>query len=108
MKNLLPKLAVRLSHANIVPVFDLGKVEPADGGTTSYFIAMEYVAGMDLATLLSRARRRSVTLPIGLCVYIVAEIAKDNSRMLATFRNRGFEIQSPMAQDVAMATKVLG
>ena len=70
------KLAVRLSHANIVQVFDLGKVEPSDGSATSYFIAMEYVAGMDLATLLSRARRRSVTLPIGLCVYIVAEISK--------------------------------
>ena len=26
---------------------------------------------------------------------VVAEIAKDNSRMLATFRNRGFEINSP-------------
>jgi len=39
---------------------------------------------------------------------VVAEIAKDNSRMLATFRNRGFEIHSPMGQDVAMATKVLG
>ena len=26
---------------------------------------------------------------------VVAEIAKDNSRMLATFRNRGFEIRSP-------------
>ncbi|MGO9112222.1 MAG: GNAT family N-acetyltransferase [Thermoguttaceae bacterium] len=39
---------------------------------------------------------------------VVAEIAKDNSRMLATFRNRGFEITSPMKQDVAMATKTLG
>ena len=39
---------------------------------------------------------------------VVAEIAKDNGRMLATFRNRGFEIHSPMGQDVAMATKVLG
>jgi eukaryotic-like serine/threonine-protein kinase len=70
------KLAVRLSHANIVQVFDLGKVDQGDDGATAYFIAMEYVAGMDLATLLSRARRRSVTLPIGLCVYIAAEIAK--------------------------------
>jgi serine/threonine protein kinase/tetratricopeptide (TPR) repeat protein len=69
------KLAVRLSHANIVQVFDLGKVEGADGAS-SYFIAMEYVAGMDLATLLSRARRRNAALPMGLCIYITAEIAK--------------------------------
>jgi acetyltransferase len=39
---------------------------------------------------------------------VVAEVAKDNSRMLATFRNRAFELHSPMAQDVAIATKVLG
>ena len=38
---------------------------------------------------------------------VVAEIAKDNSRMLATFRNRGFEIHSPMGQDVAIATRKL-
>lgn len=38
---------------------------------------------------------------------VVAEIAKDNGRMLATFRNRGFEIRSPLEQDVAMATKKL-
>jgi acetyltransferase len=39
---------------------------------------------------------------------VVAEIAKDNSRMLATFRSRGFEIHAPLGQDVAMATKSLG
>src|SRR5579872_6074982 len=44
------KLAVRLSHANIVQVFDLGRVDPPAGGPTSYFIAMEYVPGLDLAS----------------------------------------------------------
>jgi acetyltransferase len=39
---------------------------------------------------------------------VVAEIAKDNSRMLATFRSRGFEIRSSLGQDVAMAERVLG
>lgn len=69
------KLAVRLSHANIVQVFDLGKV--GDSSTTpAYYIAMEYVAGMDLASMLARARRRNVALPLGLCVYVAAEIAK--------------------------------
>jgi acetyltransferase len=38
---------------------------------------------------------------------VVAEVAKDNSRMLATFRNRGFEIASPLEQGVAIATKAL-
>jgi len=74
------KLAVRLSHANIVQVFDLGKVERGQDESPSYFIAMEYVAGLDLASLLDglkRGRRGSEQrLPIGAVVYLCAEIAK--------------------------------
>ena len=70
------KLAVRLSHANIVQVFDLGRVDPVSGDVTSYFIAMEYVPGLDLATLLARCRRAKRQLPVGMAVFIAAEIAK--------------------------------
>jgi acetyltransferase len=38
---------------------------------------------------------------------VVAEMAKDNRRMIATFRNRGFEIDANVEMDVAMATKTL-
>lgn len=69
------KLAVQLSHANIVQVFDLGKVEQKDA-VPSYFIAMEYVAGLDLSSLLIRCHRQKITLPASLCVYICSEIAK--------------------------------
>src|ERR1700735_3056896 len=60
------KLAVRLSHANIVQVFDLGiatlgDAAPAEGNLAegsravgAYYMAMEYVLGFDLATLLAR------------------------------------------------------
>src|SRR5882724_539594 len=68
------KLAVRLSHANIVQVFDLGTVD-GDGGPT-YYIAMEYVAGLDLATLLARCREQKIQLAPSMCVYIAAEVAK--------------------------------
>ena len=51
------KIAVTLSHANIVQVFDLGHAE----GT--YFIAMEYVAGMDLAALLKRSNKVRRRMP---------------------------------------------
>ncbi|MFO0659924.1 MAG: hypothetical protein U0165_08865 [Polyangiaceae bacterium] len=37
------KLAVRLSHANIVQVFDLGRLDRSDGA--SYFMA-EFVDGL--------------------------------------------------------------
>ena len=70
------KLAVRLSHANIVQVFDLGRVDHPAGDPTSYFIAMEYVPGLDLATLLSRCRRLKMQIPLGMAVFLAAEVAK--------------------------------
>ncbi len=76
------KLAVRLSHANIVQVFDLGKAPngdpPAGGGQSSdaYYIAMEYVHGLDLASAIARSRRLGLSLPVQMGVYIASEIAK--------------------------------
>ncbi|WP_437714922.1 protein kinase [Sorangium sp. So ce448] len=70
------KLAVRLSHANIVQVFDLGRVDHPNGDPTSYFIAMEYVPGLDLATLLARCRRAKKPIPLAMAVFMTAEIAK--------------------------------
>jgi hypothetical protein len=44
------KLAAQLTHPNIVQIFDLGKAG------SSYYIAMEYVNGRDLRTLLRKVR----------------------------------------------------
>ena len=44
------KLAAQLTHPNIVQIFDLGK------SGNSYYIAMEYVNGRDLRTLLKKVR----------------------------------------------------
>ena len=46
------KLAARLSHANVVQVFDLGRADER------LFIAMEYVEGFDLNDLLKRCSSR--------------------------------------------------
>ncbi|MCB9591567.1 MAG: protein kinase [Sandaracinaceae bacterium] len=64
------KIAVTLSHANIVQVFDLGRADE------SYFIAMEYVAGYDLATVLARGLKNGRPMPQELAVYVVSELAK--------------------------------
>lgn len=64
------KLAVALSHANIVQVFDLGREED------TYFIVMEYVHGMDFAEALRRARKRGEKPPVELCVYTCSETAR--------------------------------
>ena len=70
------KLAVRLSHANIVQVFDLGRIELGVDEAPGYFIAMEYVDGVDLATVLKQLRRDEQPVPLGLAVFVAAEIAK--------------------------------
>ncbi len=61
------KLAARLSHANIVQVFDLGR---ADG---HLFIAMEYVEGLDLNALLRRCTMEKVSLPVEFAIGIICE-----------------------------------
>jgi tetratricopeptide (TPR) repeat protein len=74
------KLAVRLSHANIVQVFDLGKTPASDPPGTppsdAYYIAMEYVHGLDLASVLARCRRQQIALPVQMGLYVASEVAK--------------------------------
>ena len=38
---------------------------------------------------------------------VVAEVSKDNSRMLATFRNRGFQLNDEQEQDVVLVSKTV-
>jgi serine/threonine protein kinase len=64
------KIAVALSHPNIVQVFDLGEEE----GTT--FIAMEYVPGTDLGIVIERLRGLGRRMPWPLAAFVGAEVAK--------------------------------
>lgn len=63
------KIAINLSHANIVPVYEVGKV------AEQYFLAMQYVEGRDVRTLVARARERGVRVPPDLSLLIVREMA---------------------------------
>lgn len=62
------KLTVRLAHPNIVQVFDFGRVDD------DYYMAMEYVEGVDLAMLAKRARRTGEALPVDLSVFILKSV----------------------------------
>ncbi|MGE3636117.1 MAG: serine/threonine-protein kinase PknK, partial [Sandaracinaceae bacterium] len=65
------KIAAGLSHPNIIQIFDLGEEQG------SYFIAMEYLRGRDLATALSlKAASGEESLPLALRLHIGAEVAK--------------------------------
>ena len=62
------KLAALLSHQNIVQIFDLGHIE------NSYFIAMEYVMGKDLRTILHRAKTLNQPMSVGHALLIMSKV----------------------------------
>jgi len=64
------KIALGLNHPNIIQVFDFGAV-----GDT-YFLAMEYVEGIDLLKLLQEAAKARVRMAYGISAYIVQQMVK--------------------------------
>ena len=64
------KIAVRLAHANIGQVFELGNAED------SYFIAMEFVPGRDTRGIFDRQRNLGRRLDIPMCCHIVKEVCE--------------------------------
>ena len=64
------KVAMLLSHANVVQAFDVGLVEDR------YYLAMEYVDGADLARLIARARERGQPIPQAHAILIAVEALK--------------------------------
>src|SRR4051812_45791768 len=60
------RLAAQLTHPNIVHIYDSGKVEDY------YFIAMEYVDGVDLGRLIRQAKARPV--PFVYAARIMADV----------------------------------
>ncbi|MBI1910192.1 MAG: serine/threonine protein kinase [Deltaproteobacteria bacterium] len=64
------KLTVLLSHANIVQVYDLGKVGD------DYFISMEYINGTNMREMMIRTSKAGEGIAEDLAVYIVSEMCK--------------------------------
>src|SRR4029450_2191704 len=62
------KMVAGLTHPTIVQIFDLGRID------RSYSIAMEYVHGRDLRTILKRARDRHVALSLELAAFVVSRV----------------------------------
>ncbi len=78
------KLAAQLNHPNIIHIYDLGKLGE------DYYIAMEYVEGKDLRSILNSARKQSQPLPAGLALLIAARLASalDYAHRKRDFDNR--------------------
>ncbi len=64
------KVVVKLSHGNLVPVFDAGT---ASG---EMFVAMDFVEGKDLRAVWNRCARKGVAFPVDIAVYIVKELCR--------------------------------
>ncbi|MBN2495419.1 MAG: serine/threonine protein kinase [Deltaproteobacteria bacterium] len=64
------RLAAQLNHPNIVQIYDLGRV------AGQYFIAMEYVNGVDLSRILKREHKRDGKVPITHAVKITSYVCE--------------------------------
>ena len=64
------RLSLHLNHANIVQVFDIGK------SSSTYFIVMEFVEGVNLKKLLQHYAAKRHVLPVHMVVWVLNEVLK--------------------------------
>jgi eukaryotic-like serine/threonine-protein kinase len=64
------KVVVRLSHGNLVPVFDSGQV------SGEIYLAMDFVDGRDLRATWNRCAKKGIAFPIDVAAHIVKELAR--------------------------------
>jgi eukaryotic-like serine/threonine-protein kinase len=64
------KVVVRLSHGNLVPVFDSGQV------AGEIYLAMDFVEGKDLRATWNRCAKKGIAFPIDVAAHIVKELVR--------------------------------
>ncbi len=64
------KVVVRLSHGNLVGVFDAGQVKG------EIFLGMEFVEGKDLRAVWNRCAQKGIAFPLPVAVHIVKELLR--------------------------------
>ncbi|NUN16180.1 MAG: protein kinase [Myxococcales bacterium] len=62
------RTAAKLSHPNIVQIFELGEI---DG---SYYIAMEYIKGASLSKIIRKLKENGLNLPLHYAAKIIANV----------------------------------
>ena len=62
------RISVSLNHANIAQVYDLGRVDD------TYYIAMEYIPGVDLSHIIKRLAQQGYLLPLEHAIFITKEL----------------------------------
>ncbi len=64
------KVVVRLNHANLVQVFDAGKVNE------EYYLAMELVEGKDLRAVWNRCAQLHRRIPVDIAIFVIREVLR--------------------------------
>ena len=64
------KVVVRLSHGNLVPVFDSGQV------AGEIYLAMDYIEGKDLRATWNRCAKKGIAFPVDIAAHIVKELVR--------------------------------
>ena len=64
------RLSMGLSHPNIVPVLDFGVVDE------TYFIAMEFMDGKDLKSVMTRLKARKNEISIPMAIHILSQVLR--------------------------------
>ena len=64
------KVVVKLSHGNLVQVFDAGQV----GG--ELYLSMEFIEGKDLRAVWNRCARKGIAFPVDVAVHIIKELCR--------------------------------
>jgi serine/threonine protein kinase len=63
------KIAVNLSHANVVSIYEFGIEKSA------FFLAMDYIEGRNLRQILNKMKKSSLAFSIEQVLYIIKEVA---------------------------------
>ena len=82
------KIVSQLAHPNVVQILDIGRVHE------DYYIAFEFIDGVDLFRLLQRHYELEQDLPIPLAIYVLAELctALDHAHARCTADGRPMHI----------------
>ncbi len=88
------RIAARLSHPNIVQVLELGEC------AGEYFIAMEYVNGVDLSRLLQHVTHAGRAVPIACACRIASDVCA-GLHAAHTFEDEGGQARPVVHRDVS-------
>ncbi|MCG5051859.1 MAG: protein kinase [Myxococcales bacterium] len=64
------KVVVRLSHGNLVSVFDAGQIQG------ELFLAMDFIEGKDLRAVWNRCAQKGIAFPVDVAVHITKELVR--------------------------------